>query len=265
MNTRIGWVCALAAGFAGHGQAAETPLGNLIEDAGGSELLVATGEGVQQTCGQLAPMFDPLATGDPGSPAEDLFFRCTEMVQTALALLGASDLATANSLGLSVEQLGEVLQQLTGEEQSSKTRLATETSNGQFANIGMRLDAIRRGARATSGMGLAMRDGTLIGGNAGEGGPGSNWGWFANGAVGFGERDATDLEDEYEYDAYGATLGVGASLIGDITIGGNATVGAGSTVVEDVAPNTTVAGVPADPIDQGTATIEAPVAGEDDD
>lgn len=63
----------------------------------------------------------------------------------------------------------------------------------------------------------------------------------------------------------GATLGVGASLIGDITIGENATVGAGSTVVEDVPAGTTVAGVPAEPIDEGTATIEAPVAGEDDD
>jgi len=63
----------------------------------------------------------------------------------------------------------------------------------------------------------------------------------------------------------GATLGVGASLIGNITIGENATVGAGATVIEDVPPETTVAGVPAEPIDDGTATIEAPVAGEDDD
>ena len=63
----------------------------------------------------------------------------------------------------------------------------------------------------------------------------------------------------------GATLGVGSSLIGNITIGENATIGAGSTVIEDVPPDTTVAGVPADPIDEGTATIEAPVAGEDDD
>lgn len=61
------------------------------------------------------------------------------------------------------------------------------------------------------------------------------------------------------------TIGVGASLIGDITIGENATIGAGSTVVEDVPAGTTVAGVPAQPIEDGTATIEAPVAGEDDD
>ncbi|WP_181687109.1 serine O-acetyltransferase [Halorhabdus salina] len=62
----------------------------------------------------------------------------------------------------------------------------------------------------------------------------------------------------------GATLGVNATLIGNITIGENATVGAGATVIEDVPAGETVAGVPAEPID-GTATLEAPVAGEDDD
>ncbi|WP_135662414.1 serine O-acetyltransferase [Halorhabdus rudnickae] len=62
----------------------------------------------------------------------------------------------------------------------------------------------------------------------------------------------------------GATLGVGASLIGNITVGRKATVGAGATVIEDVPAETTVAGVPAEPIDDGAATIEAPVSGEDD-
>lgn len=47
----------------------------------------------------------------------------------------------------------------------------------------------------------------------------------------------------------GATIGVRASLIGDITIGEQATVGAGATVLEDVPPGVTVAGVPAEPID----------------
>lgn len=59
------------------------------------------------------------------------------------------------------------------------------------------------------------------------------------------------------------TIGVRASLIGDITIGKNATVGAGATVLEDVSEGTTVVGVPAKPID-GEATLTAPVAGEDD-
>lgn len=46
------------------------------------------------------------------------------------------------------------------------------------------------------------------------------------------------------------TLGANATLIGDITIGPGATVGAGAVVVDDVPPETTVAGVPAEPIDE---------------
>jgi acetyltransferase-like isoleucine patch superfamily enzyme len=43
----------------------------------------------------------------------------------------------------------------------------------------------------------------------------------------------------------GASIGSGATLLGGITVGENATVGAGSVVTKDVLPNTTVAGNPA--------------------
>ena len=43
----------------------------------------------------------------------------------------------------------------------------------------------------------------------------------------------------------GASIGSGATLLGGITIGENAIVGAGSVVTKDVQPNTTVAGNPA--------------------
>jgi acetyltransferase-like isoleucine patch superfamily enzyme len=43
----------------------------------------------------------------------------------------------------------------------------------------------------------------------------------------------------------GASIGSGATLLGGITIGENAIIGAGSLVTKDVAPNTTVAGNPA--------------------
>lgn len=46
----------------------------------------------------------------------------------------------------------------------------------------------------------------------------------------------------------GVRVGANATLIGPITVGQDATVGAGSVVVEDVAPGTTVAGVPAEPV-----------------
>ncbi len=46
----------------------------------------------------------------------------------------------------------------------------------------------------------------------------------------------------------GVTVGANATLLGAITIGENASVGAGSVVVDDVSQGVTVAGVPAEPI-----------------
>ncbi|MFC7019123.1 MULTISPECIES: serine O-acetyltransferase EpsC [Haloarcula] len=47
----------------------------------------------------------------------------------------------------------------------------------------------------------------------------------------------------------GVTLGANATLVGPITVGENATVGAGAVVVDDVPPETTVVGNPARPIE----------------
>ncbi len=48
----------------------------------------------------------------------------------------------------------------------------------------------------------------------------------------------------------GASIGSGATLLGGITVGENAIIGAGSVVTKDVAPNTTVAGNPARVLDE---------------
>lgn len=45
-----------------------------------------------------------------------------------------------------------------------------------------------------------------------------------------------------------ATIGTGAAILQGLSIGAGATVGAGAVVVRDVAPGTTVAGVPAKPL-----------------
>lgn len=52
----------------------------------------------------------------------------------------------------------------------------------------------------------------------------------------------------------GVTLGANATLIGDITIAEDATVGAGAVVVDDVEPETTVTGVPARPVETTGST-----------
>ncbi len=46
----------------------------------------------------------------------------------------------------------------------------------------------------------------------------------------------------------GVTLGAGCKVLGGITIGDNVTVGANSVVVKSIAPNKTVAGIPAQEI-----------------
>jgi sugar O-acyltransferase (sialic acid O-acetyltransferase NeuD family) len=46
-------------------------------------------------------------------------------------------------------------------------------------------------------------------------------------------------------------LGIGASVLQGITIGADAVVGAGAVVIRDVAPGTTVVGVPARPLTKG--------------
>jgi len=54
----------------------------------------------------------------------------------------------------------------------------------------------------------------------------------------------------------GATIGADASIMGPITVGEKASVGAGAVVVDDVAPETTVVGNPAKPV--GAAGVASP-------
>jgi acetyltransferase-like isoleucine patch superfamily enzyme len=62
---------------------------------------------------------------------------------------------------------------------------------------------------------------------------------------------AGQLQSEEDWDCQktvvmrGASIGSGATLLGGITVGENAIVGAGSVVTKNVPPDTTVAGNPA--------------------
>ena len=200
-------VAMLATAAAG---AQETTLGMAVEEVG-TALQISTGDAVQRVCGQLAMRN---VQGTLEGDAQDLFFRCREMVQTANRI-EMNDGDETNDLGLAPVQLAGALQQLAGEENASKGRLATETSGGQFANIGLRIDAIARGARATTGPGALAMGGRDLeadespasGGNAGDDLSGGGWGWFTTGALGSGDRDGSSREDGYDFDSYGLTLG----------------------------------------------------------
>ena len=43
-------------------------------------------------------------------------------------------------------------------------------------------------------------------------------------------------------------VGTGAKIVGDIEVGANARIGVNAVVLDDVPPNTTVVGMPAEPI-----------------
>jgi serine O-acetyltransferase len=61
--------------------------------------------------------------------------------------------------------------------------------------------------------------------------------------------DTNEPVERHPTVAEGAQLGANATLLGDITIGENAAVGAGSVVTSDVEPGATVVGVPAERVD----------------
>lgn len=62
--------------------------------------------------------------------------------------------------------------------------------------------------------------------------------------------------DRHPKIGYGVLISAGAKVLGNITIGRGAKVGAGSVVLKDVAPHTTVVGVPAHPV--GKTSTEPP-------
>ena len=55
----------------------------------------------------------------------------------------------------------------------------------------------------------------------------------------------------------GVMIGAGAKVLGNIKVGEGAKIGAGSVVLEDVAPYTTVAGIPAKPVSYPAQALPA--------
>jgi UDP-2-acetamido-3-amino-2,3-dideoxy-glucuronate N-acetyltransferase len=69
----------------------------------------------------------------------------------------------------------------------------------------------------------------------------------------------TDWHCQRTFVKRGASIGSGVTLLGGITIGENATVGAGSLVTKDVPANAVVAGNPARPLRRAKPTGRRPV------
>lgn len=176
-----------------------------------------------------------LSLPDGPDGRRDLFLRCNEMVETARAFQGIP-LVQQRPLGYSdVSQLLAAIQQVSGEEIAAQGDLSTQVSAGQFANIGGRLSALRFGGAAAASRGrvaalgapsresgarqsyASLSDaGLSLGGGASADAEKpqvpSPWGWFFESNYGFGDRDATQNEDPFEFDSYSFTTGTDYNL-----------------------------------------------------
>ncbi len=191
----------------------------LGEVSGQTQLQSDTGNGVQTVCGRLLGATRALTTLE-----SELLTACGSMVHNARVLTGDPG-PTGLSLGLSESELNAVLQNVASEEMAAPGSLATETSNGQLNGALFRLQGLQGGG---GGFGFAYLDArtrqpvqlsytgtgsafTLeTGGGAGdETIPlDSRWGGFVNLTGSFGEKDATDQEDGFDFDAQGVTAGI---------------------------------------------------------
>jgi len=194
---------------------------------GQTELQQRTGDAVQTTCGQLSQLDNRSMLQD------DLFDRCGNMVGNAGELTGNVTGAEPLSLGWqSEEELGAIVQTVANEELAATRSMATELGVGQ-ANVAFtRLQAVRGGARFGAygnslGLGQAVAEtdsrvplGDQYGGSAGDSLAGGGWGVFANVNYSTGDRDATDRENEFDYDSYGITVGADYRLSDHSILGG---------------------------------------------
>lgn len=213
LSLAAGAACLLL-GSSGH---AVTAVGQAIIDANGDEFSFRAGNAINATCADLSAQNssnEGLTTAQA-----DLFGRCFDMVQTSLTVLASG---SNNRFGLdSDEDVYATLRQFSGEEASTQGRFATEGSTGQTAAVANRLAAIRSGARVSSIalnvsgteiLGLADNDSattnSLIGGNAGEAEGDVGIAWFGTVDYGWGDRDGSANEDEYDADSYGVTFGL---------------------------------------------------------
>ena len=188
---------------------------NLANIPGQTALQERVGAGIAATCANLAanPGLRPAA-----SVAEDLFFRCREMVQNANGLatalgFGTPALPSGFSLGMTSAQLNGVLNDIAHDEAAAQGANSTQNSDIQVENLSGRLSALRGGAGGISTAGLSIRDssGQIVSTGVAAGDEDdtvSKLGLFITGDYSFGEDDGSAEESGYEFDGFGLTGGL---------------------------------------------------------
>lgn len=173
--------------------------------AGETELQKRMGNGVQTVCGQFIANQD----FSKNTQRADLFDRCGEMVHTATGL----PIDASKSLGISLAELANVLQEVAGEELMAQSSIATDTMSGQNAMIGTRISGLLTrlaNVNHTDSDDSYGNNSRILGmGASGDDvGLNENFSMFANVSGGNGEKDATDRENGFDLD--GMTFIVGA-------------------------------------------------------
>ncbi|MDX1654530.1 MAG: autotransporter outer membrane beta-barrel domain-containing protein [Candidatus Competibacteraceae bacterium] len=224
---------------AGPTVAQETTLGSF----GRTQLQIDTGDAVQRVCGGFARQ-EVIAD----TPAKrDLFAVCRSMVHTANELADSQG-ATRDSLGITAEALAFALQQVASEETIAPATALTDTSFGQLNQVFSRLVALRGGAAGLSLGSLDIEFGgervnlaQLLdtGGGAGDGNDWGRLGAFINGHLGFGEVDATDRQDGFDYDLQAIVAGADYRLSDQAVLGAAVSY---SNLDSDFEQSSTVAG-----------------------
>ena len=174
---------------------------------------------IDTVCPQL---INAQETGELSAGAQQLLTRCSALISFAENTENVGDIRDA-------------LQDIAGEEVLAQGTTGTRVLNTQVRNIGARLAALRAGARGISGQGLAINlqgKGLPVAGLLQQRGGGasadeeenalltdSRLGIFVSGRLNFGEQDTTLDEEGYDFDTYGATLGVDYRFRNDLVLG----------------------------------------------
>lgn len=204
----IGTALALQGSLlAAHGQ-------NLPLVPGYTPVQQPTATAVQTVCSSFAANTATYgAASDSGSPAQRLFSSCRKMVQTANQLVGSG--ATANSLGLSNEDLRNGVQAIAPVQMNAQRQMTAEASRNNI--VFSRLLDLRGGSR---GLSLSLNDGSQQvaasgdapaargGGASADTAIGEKWGAFVNAGYTWGDVAQTALQDRYDLKNWGIVGGV---------------------------------------------------------
>ena len=173
------------------------------------------------------------APSDSGTPEQRLWSSCRKMVQTANQLAGSST-GTANSLGLTNEELRTGVQAVAPVQMNAQKQMTTEASRNNI--VFSRLLDLRGGGR---GINLTVNNldlspapsasSTASAGSVGRGGGasadptmGERWGGFVNAGYNWGDVSQTTLQDGYDFSNWGVVAGADYRVSPNFAVGGAA-------------------------------------------